>query len=102
MKRTAIFFLIISLFTAEIADAQQGTRRRTRTRTRRGHTTHMATDSTYTFGSRRGGYSSGKSIDAGTTGVMGKDTIRVNERGRTRNLNYNTGTPLPPNSGDLK
>ncbi|PZF72854.1 hypothetical protein DN068_10595 [Taibaiella soli] len=40
-----------------------------------------------------------KSEDDGTTGVMGKDTVKLNGKGMERNLNANTGVPLPPNSG---
>jgi hypothetical protein len=40
-----------------------------------------------------------KSINTGTTGVMGRDTIRLNEKGLELNTNYNTGTELPPSSG---
>gem|GEM_PF-6448008 len=42
-----------------------------------------------------------KPINEETTGVMGKDTIRLNEKGMEINKNYNTGTELPPSSGDI-
>ena len=56
-------------------------------------------DSTYTFATRKrfGGY--GRTINESTTGVMGHEEIRMNEKGEYRNLNSNTGVPLPPNTG---
>lgn len=56
-------------------------------------------DSTYTFVSRQryGGYS--RPINEGTDGIMGQDELRLNERGEYRNLNSNTGVPLPANTG---
>jgi hypothetical protein len=43
-----------------------------------------------------------KTLDDGTTGTMGKDTVKMSKKGQARNLNANTGTPLPPNSGNGK
>lgn len=40
-----------------------------------------------------------KSLDDATTGVMGKDTVKMNGKGQTRNLNQGSNLPLPPNSG---
>lgn len=56
-------------------------------------------DSTYSYVTRNryGGYS--RTINEGTEGVMGRDDIRLNERGEYRNLNSNTGVPLPANTG---
>lgn len=56
-------------------------------------------DSTYTFVSRTryGGWS--RTMNDETEGVMGRDEIRLNEKGEYRNLNSNTGVPLPPTTG---
>ncbi len=56
-------------------------------------------DSTYSFITRHryGGWS--RTINEETEGVMGRDEIRLNEKGEHRNLNSNTGVPLPPNNG---
>lgn len=56
-------------------------------------------DSTYTFVSRNRYGGESRTIDEGTNGVMGRDEIRLNERGEYRNLNSNTGVPLPANTG---
>ena len=58
-------------------------------------------DSMYYFNTRSFRYtSSEKSLNTSTMGVMGEDTIKVNAKGRRTNLNYNTGTPLPPSTGN--
>lgn len=56
-------------------------------------------DSTYSFVTRHryGGWS--RPINEGTDGVMGHDELHLNERGEYRNLNSNTGVPLPANTG---
>ncbi len=56
-------------------------------------------DSTYSFVTRHryGGWS--RPINEGAEGVMGQDEIRLNEKGEYRNLNSNTGVPLPANTG---
>jgi len=41
-----------------------------------------------------------KSINDNTTGVMGQDTIQLNNKGMELNKNYNTGTDLPPSNGN--
>lgn len=56
-------------------------------------------DSTYTFVSRRKYGTDNRPINEGTEGVLGEDQIRLNEKGEYRNLNSNTGVPLPANTG---
>ncbi len=100
MKRLFLFFLAAGLLATDFsADAQQSRPKRTRTRARRVVRTAPSGDSTYTFATRNNRGVMGKSMSTNTEGVLGEDTIRVTEKGAVINRNYNTGVPLPPNSG---
>lgn len=98
MKRIFVLFLAAGLVASTVTDADgQQRRRRKRTGTQMNA---GPSDSTYYYKGRRGRSGAmGKSINESTTGVMGQDTIKMNEKGQHRNLNQNTGQPLPPNNG---
>jgi len=94
---TLLFTLVVAASAlAPEADAQQRRRRAAAGAATPG-------DSTYYFRPRprtmRG--TIGRPISDATTGVLGQDTIKMNERGQYRNLNSNTGQPLPPNNGKV-
>ncbi len=75
--------------------------RTSKTAPRRVYAMSQPGDSMYYFNTRSFRYaSSDKSLNTSTTGVMGQDTIKVNEKGARTNLNYNSGTPLPPSTGN--
>ena len=58
-------------------------------------------DSIYYFTTRSFRYTvAEKSLNTSTEGVMGEEQIKVNEKGARTNLNYQSGTPLPPNTGN--
>ncbi len=100
MKRLLVLFLAAGLVAASLTDADGQQRRR-----RRGNSAQMNAgpgDSTYYYKGRRGRSGAmGKSINESTSGVMGQDTVKMNAKGRYRNLNQNTGQPLPPNNGKV-
>lgn len=90
MKKSIQYSLLIMsilLYTFNTADAQHKTSKKHSHKS--SHTTSHSKATT----------SPAKSIDDGTTGVMGKDTVKMNNKGMQRNMNANTGVPLPPNSG---
>ena len=97
MKRLLLFAIAAGLAATTFsndADAQQRRRRRSSS------TPQMNAgpgDSTYFYRGRRGRY--GNTINEATTGVMGRDTVKMNAKGQYRNLNQNSGQPLPPNNG---
>ncbi len=56
-------------------------------------------DSTYSFATQHRSGIYERTINEGTEGILGQDEIRLNEKGEYRNLNSNTGVPLPANTG---
>lgn len=99
MKRLLVLFLAASLLATTFTDAdgQQRRRRRSSAQMNAG-----PSDSTYYYKGRQGRSGAmGKTINESTYGVMGQDTVKMNEKGRYRNLNQNTGQPLPPNNGKV-
>ncbi|XZF13060.1 hypothetical protein ACTHGU_14835 [Chitinophagaceae bacterium MMS25-I14] len=63
------------------------------------HHSHKTANKTYYFPKSKKAREAEKSIDDGTTGVMGEEQVKMNKKGMKRNLNANTGVPLPPTSG---
>lgn len=97
MKRLLLFAIAVGLAAttfSEDADAQQRRRRRP---SGPQMNAGLPGDSTYFYQGRRGRY--GTTINEATTGVLGQDTVKMNERGQHRNINQNKGLPLPPNNG---
>lgn len=88
MKKTVIVALLM-LCTLDAAFAQQSTK--TKKHSHKKSQTTQSQPKTTT-----------KSLDDGTTGTMGKDTVKMSNKGKQRNINANTGVPLPPNSGNGK
>lgn len=88
--------LVATTFSAD-ADAQQ--RRRRRSSSAQMNAATGPGDSTYYYKGRNGRY--GKTMNEATTGVPGKDTVKMNTKGQHRNLNQNSGQPLPPNNGKV-
>lgn len=98
MKRLLLFALAAGLVATTFspdADAQQRRRRRSSSAQMNGG----PGDSTYYYKGRRGRY--GTTINEATSGVLGKDTVKMNAKGQYRNLNQNSGQPLPPNNGKV-
>ena len=98
MKRLLLFAIVAGLAATMFsndADAQQRRRRRS-------SSSQMNTgpgDSTYYYQGRQGRF--GKPMNESTTGVMGRDTVKMNAKGQHRNMNSNSGQPLPPNNGKV-
>ncbi len=98
--KTLLFLLLAGGATCLTTAADAQMIRIPKTVPRRVYPMSQPGDSMYYFNTRSFRYaSSEKSLSTSTTGVMGEDTIKVNAKGRRTNLNYNTGTPLPPNTG---
>lgn len=102
MKKILILLMACIGFTAINTEAQ------TKKKTKKHRTTKVATtNKVIKMGKTRNGQTlknvtvvSGKSINDGTTGVMGKEPIRDNAKGKYRNMNSNSGnTDVPPSDG---
>jgi len=98
MKRLLIFAIAAGLaattFSSD-ADAQQRRRRRASAN----QMNAGPGDSTYYYKGRGG--RGGTPMNEATTGVLGRDTVKMNRKGQQRNINQNKGLPLPPNNGKV-
>ena len=99
MKRLLIFAIVAGLAAGTISDADAQQRRRRRPANNTQMNNAGPGDSTYYYRGRQGRY--GTTINEATVGILGKDTIKLNPKGKHRNLNSNTGQPLPPNNGKV-
>ena len=100
MKRFFVLFIADGLVASTFSEVDGQQRRRRRNSS--AQINAGPSDSTYYYKGRRGRSGAmGKTINESTTGVLGQDTIKMNSKGRHRNLNQNTGQPLPPNNGKV-
>jgi len=88
LVRYGLLIMSFLFYTINAADAQQKSSKKHSSK--KSHSTTKAKSTT----------PPAKSLDDATTGVMGKDTVKMNSKGQTRNLNQGSNLPLPPNSGN--
>lgn len=97
MKRIILLLIVLGMMDVAIpADAQQHHRKTTK---HRRHYTYQK-NTNYRFPKAQRNREREKTLDDRTTGTPTQGEVKLNEKGKYHNMNANTGTYVPPTSGE--